>query len=204
MKRTLVILGLLAVLALSLGAAAVLADGENGGEPTCVSKANGSDPNDLKGQPHRRYDKNQSGTSGDDTINGSSGNDNESGHKGDDIIDGNGGNDHINGGSGDDELCGDKGNDHINGDSGDDDISGGPGNDVVNGGKGNDHVGGGAGNDTVIGGPGGDVLRGGSGDDTIMARDGVEDRIYCGKGNDTVTADKVDKVSSDCEHVTRS
>ena len=61
-----------------------------------------------------------------------------------------------------------------------------------------------AGNDTIIGGPGNDVLRGGSGDDTIKAHDGVEDRIYCGKGNDTVSADKVDKVSTDCEHVTRS
>src|SRR2546423_12882792 len=122
MKRTLVILGLLAVLALSIGAAAVLADGENGGEPTCVSKANGSDPNDLKGQPHRRYGKNQSGTSGDDTINGSNGADHESGGQGDDIVDGDGGHDTIKGGPGGDRLCGDKGNDHLSGDSGGDDI----------------------------------------------------------------------------------
>ena len=95
-----VILGLLVALALSLGAAGVLADGENGGEPTCVSKANGSDSNDLSGHAHRRFGKDQSGTSGDDTIKGSSRDDHESGHKGDDIIDGNGGNDHIDGGSG--------------------------------------------------------------------------------------------------------
>src|SRR6266480_2893005 len=144
MKRMFVILGLLAALALSLGAAAVLADGENGGEPTCVSKANGSDSNDLSGHAHRRFGKNQSGTSGDDTINGAGDDDRESGHKGDDIIDGNGG---------------------------DDDISGGAGNDVLNGGKGDDHVAGDAGNDTVIGGPGHDVLRGGHGDDTTKAND---------------------------------
>jgi hypothetical protein len=54
----------------------------------------------------------------------------------------------------------------------------------------------------ITGGPGADILNGGAGDDTIDARDGWPDRVNCGLGVDTVTADQFDQVRSDCEHVT--
>jgi hypothetical protein len=43
----------------------------------------------------------------------------------------------------------------------------------------------------------------GGGNDTISARDGTRDTIDCGGGRDKVTADRTDKVSSNCERVTR-
>jgi hypothetical protein len=56
-----------------------------------------------------------------------------------------------------------------------------------------------------------DYISGGSGDDTIRAQDRYRDRIYCGLGHDTVTADNVedarpsgrDYVDDSCEDVTR-
>ncbi|MDA0164189.1 Ig-like domain-containing protein [Solirubrobacter ginsenosidimutans] len=57
------------------------------------------------------------------------------------------------------------------------------------------------GNDTLIGGAGNDVLDAFGGDDTIDARDGFVDRVHCGDGNDTVTADTRDLVDGDCESV---
>jgi hypothetical protein len=57
------------------------------------------------------------------------------------------------------------------------------------------------GNDTLVGGAGNDVLEAFGGDDTIDARDGFLDRVHCGDGNDTVTADTRDLVDGDCESV---
>ncbi|HEY6890055.1 MAG TPA: Ig-like domain-containing protein [Solirubrobacter sp.] len=57
------------------------------------------------------------------------------------------------------------------------------------------------GNDTLVGGAGNDVLNAFGGDDTIDARDGFLDRVHCGDGNDTVTADTRDLVDGDCESV---
>ena len=37
----------------------------------------------------------------------------------------------------------------------------------------------------------------------IHARDGSEDKIACGTGEDTVYADFKDDVAADCEHVLR-
>jgi Ca2+-binding RTX toxin-like protein len=105
-------------------------------------------------------------------------------------------------------------------------ISGGGGNDTLrasdaadrlDGGAGNDDVDGGFGDDTITGGPGRDSLagdrRGGDcgplwcklpfGNDTIDARDGEQDSVSCGFGEDTVYADAIDVVAGDCEHVTR-
>jgi hypothetical protein len=49
-----------------------------------------------------------------------------------------------------------------------------------------------------------DTLEGGGGNDQLGARDGVADAVRCGAGVDTVTADTVDSVSSDCESVSRA
>jgi Ca2+-binding RTX toxin-like protein len=62
---------------------------------------------------------------------------------------------------------------------------------------------GGNGDATITGGPGFDQLNGGIGADTIDARDGYGDRIKCSDGTDTVKADQLDQVASDCENVTR-
>jgi Ca2+-binding RTX toxin-like protein len=88
--------------------------------------------------------------------------------------------------------------------------------DVVDGGTGDDTLSGGFGNDTVVGGPGRDNLAGdrparcnelhcdfmdGFGNDTIDARDGEQDSVQCGPGEDSVLADAIDLVADDCEHV---
>jgi Ca2+-binding RTX toxin-like protein len=59
------------------------------------------------------------------------------------------------------------------------------------------------GNDILRGGPGNDLLSGDRGNDTIRVRGGKRDTVACGKGRDKVTADKKDKVSKDCEKVSR-
>jgi hypothetical protein len=43
----------------------------------------------------------------------------------------------------------------------------------------------------------------GFGNDTIDVRDGEQDSVQCGPGDDTVTADAIDTVADDCEHVAR-
>jgi hypothetical protein len=83
-------------------------------------------------------------------------------------------------------------------------ISGLGGDDVIAGGRGNDTLYGGARNDGLTGGPGSDRLCGGPGNDTIVAADGTKDRVDCGTGADTVTADRNDVVAGDCEHVHRT
>jgi Ca2+-binding RTX toxin-like protein len=61
----------------------------------------------------------------------------------------------------------------------------------------------GTGRATITGGAGSDTLTGGAGADTIDARDGYADRVSCGLGTDSVKADQLDQVRSDCETVSR-
>ena len=77
------------------------------------------------------------------------------------------------------------------------------GNDTLYGLGGNDRLFGGSGNDRLFGGLGRDLLDGGPGNDTISARDRARDTIRCGRGRDTVTADRIDTIARDCERVTR-
>lgn len=123
------------------------------------------------------------GTSGPDVLRGTSGAD---------TISGWGGNDDIAGWSGNDTLRGNKGADLVKGNKGADSVNGDGGRDVVDGGDGADRVNGGSGPDEVIGGAGRDELFGGDGNDILRARDGEQDRIFCGNGNDTVYADTLD------------
>ena len=111
------------------------------------------------------------------TIIGTSGNDRIRGTDGDDVIVARGGNDRIEAGDGDDRICGGPGNDRIEGGDGDDRILGGPGNDRIEGGNGDD---------TLSGGPGNDRLDGGNGDDTLSGGLG-NDRLDGGNGDDTCT-----------------
>ena len=71
--------------------------------------------------------------------------------------------------------------------------------DVLVGSGGHDGMYGDAGNDSLTGGRGSDYLDGGAGNDVINARDGRRDKISCGAGRDTVRADKIDIVATDCE-----
>ena len=59
------------------------------------------------------------------------------------------------------------------------------------------------GNDSLDGGGGGDQLIAGDGNDTVAARDGTSDRIECGSGTDSLTADTIDE-SDGCEQEDRS
>jgi Ca2+-binding RTX toxin-like protein len=97
-----------------------------------------------------------------------------------------------------------------NGGPGNDRLVSGFGRDTLYGGPGADTITGGGSVDTIVGGPGRDNIRAGGGGDVIRARDGDRDVIACGKngygkaGRDTVFADRIDSVASDCEIVHRS
>ncbi|PPD11815.1 type I secretion C-terminal target domain-containing protein, partial [Methylophilus sp.] len=84
----------------------------------------------------------------------------------------------VNGTSGDDIIYGYAGNDTLNGAGGNDILRGGAGNDTLNGGDGNDILIGGKGNDTLTGGAGVDVFKWDRGDDGVTgspARDTIID-----------------------------
>ena len=93
----------------------------------------------------------------------------------------------------------------VRGGAGDDALTGGGGDDALNGDAGADAVAGRAGNDRLTDTSGVDVLDGGSGDDVIASRDDSADRVRCGAGNDTVTADVLDVLEDEpaCESVRR-
>ena len=117
------------------------------------------------------------GTSGDDTLFGTTG---------DDVlnIQDRGGNDTMYGGPTSLTNQGAVGNDTFFGGQGNDTAIGGSGNDTFRMSDGNDHATGGAGNDRMIGGAGNDGLNGGKGDDFISGGDGV-DTLTGGAGFDT-------------------
>jgi Ca2+-binding RTX toxin-like protein len=100
-----------------------------------------------------------------------------------------------------DTLEGGEGADLLIGDFQRDTLKGGPGADVLRGGPSGD---------LLVGGPGRDVINGQGGLDVIEARDGTRDRLSCGTNRDntrperdTVYADRLDRVSRDCEVVRR-
>jgi hypothetical protein len=143
------------------------------------------------------------GRAGGDTIHGRGGDDCLFGGPGADEVKGAGGDDLIRGGKGFDDLRGGPGEDRLNGGPGSDTIRGGGGADVIRGGRGNDEIRGGGGDDRIYAGPGRDVVRGGRGNDWIDVRDGRRDRVICGRGRDTVLADRRDRVHRSCERVRR-
>jgi Ca2+-binding RTX toxin-like protein len=124
---------------------------------------------------------------------------------------------------GDDGIFGVDTDDRADGGAGDDRIFGqglllgGPGGDRLDAGSsvrartrprldgqsGADQVVGSAGADSLAGGSGADAISGRDGNDTIRVRDGVRDRVRCGPGRDSVSADRRDGVASDCERVSR-
>ena len=105
----------------------------------------------------------------------------------------------VTGGAGNDKL---KGHDHV------ETIDGGPGNDILEGGLNNDTLTGGPGKDTIFGDSTADTCnflscRIAFGNDVIDARDGEQDTIDCGVGEDRATVDAIDVVAN-CEQVDKS
>lgn len=123
------------------------------------------------------------GIGDDDAINGGAGDDYITGENGNDIIMGGAGNDLIFGGNDDDIIYGQDDNDVLIGDNGDDILNGGLGDDFLLGDNGNDILFGEAGADTLVGDNGDDILYGDDGDD-ILSGDQGADRLYGGIGND--------------------
>ena len=120
------------------------------------------------------------GTSGNDTLTGTSRADSIFAQGGNDLVNGGGGDDTIGGAGGSDTLNGGTGNDVVFGSNGIDRINGGSDNDDLFGGGGNDTINGDAGADTLTGGSGGDFLAGGSGADIFRfannhGTDGITD-----------------------------
>lgn len=83
-------------------------------------------------------------------------------------------------------------------------LGGGPAADQLSGDDGDDVLTGGGGGDVILGGLGVDEADGGGGDDDVRVRDGIQDVVRCGDGNDAVDADTLDEVGGDCEAVTRT
>ena len=142
------------------------------------------------------------GTRDDDALRGTLFGDRIVGNDGADLLKGGNGDDCLEGGAGSDVLDGGDGNDRLAGASGNDRLLGGNGNDKLTGGKGNDRLSGGNGNDTLSPGDGHDAIAGGPGNDTINAVDGVRETVDCGRGRDTVRADRRDRLLR-CEKITR-
>jgi Ca2+-binding RTX toxin-like protein len=100
---------------------------------------------------------------------------------------------------GDDRLVGTRHGDVLKGFGGDDTLIGGRGSDVLIGGKGNDKMRGGPGRDEFNMRDG--VQLSAPGDDVIDARDGGNDEINCGAGNDVAIVDANEDGVYDCEEV---
>ena len=126
------------------------------------------------------------------------------GGRGNDTLRGGDGFDRIHGGPGKDTANGNAGNDLMSGGIGDDTQDGGPGDDVIFANRGNDTTSGGPGNDLLFalarrdvhgrGDLSGDTIRGDAGDDRIRVRDGEQDIVNCGEGNDSAFLDLKDKI----------
>ena len=126
------------------------------------------------------------GDAGDDTIRAGSGDDVVYGGAGADRISGGAGSDLISGGSGADRVWAGNGNDEVMGGAGNDTLSAGAGADEVNGGTGNDHLSGDSGRDLLTDPRGSDVMFGGSGRDQVNGSRGT-DRVHGGSGRDRVS-----------------
>ncbi|MEO1551245.1 MAG: calcium-binding protein [Pseudomonadota bacterium] len=138
------------------------------------------------------------GSTGDQVLNGGGGDDFVNGGAGNDTLRGGVGDDRLVGATGADTLFGGDGADILNGGDGDDFIFGGDteadlrdvvfaggGNDMVEGGYGNDDLYGMDGNDSIDGGPGADTLQGQNGDD-VLSGGATADQIFGNAGSDFI------------------
>jgi hypothetical protein len=164
------------------------------------------------------------------TLTGGAGNDVLTGGAGDDTLDGGDGDDSLAGNAGADSISGGPGLDRATftgtplsislndvaddgtpneGDNVHSDVedvlavTGAGGRATITGSDAGNILGIGGGGGTITGAAGSDTLQGGPEADRIDARDGYPDRVSCNAGTDTVLADQLDQVYSDCENVTR-
>ena len=101
-------------------------------------------------------------------------------------IQGTSGSDSLIGSSAAEKIYGNDGNDTIISYEGNDSIYGGAGNDYLENNSGNDYIEGGAGNDTLIA-HGNDTLIGGTGNDVLEGRNNAEEYVFnLGDGHDTI------------------
>ena len=126
-----------------------------------------------------------SGTAGNDSLRGTTGDDYINGYAGNDTILGLGGNDWIYAGTGSDSVLGGAGNDYLIQDlsAGSGTLLGEDGDDMINAGGGNDILVGGNGVDLLYGSPGNDSLSGGAGND-FLEGDWGRDTYHGGTGAD--------------------
>jgi beta-glucosidase len=146
-----------------------------------------------RGGPDRIF-----GRRGDDCLAGERGRDRLSGGAGEDRLDGGSARDVARAGAGDDRVEGGRASDRLSGGRGDDRIRGGRGGDGLSGGRGDDRIRGGRGDDRIAAAGGRDGVLAGTGDDRIRAKDGRRDSVDCGRGFDTVAADRGDRLKG-CE-----
>jgi Ca2+-binding RTX toxin-like protein len=123
------------------------------------------------------------GTAGNDDLRGTPRSDTITALAGDDNVHARAGADKVSGGDGDDTVSAVLGNDRVFGGRGRDVLRGGSGADLLVDGPGHDRLLGGSGADALTVGGAADVASGGSGNDKIVVyRDGLPDRINCGRG----------------------
>ncbi len=140
-------------------------------------------------------DLDAAGLAGDQVLNGANGNIDEQlyGGSGNDTLDGSNGNDELHGGSGGDLLIGGNHDDSLFGGSDDDVLQGGNHADLLYGGTGDDVLYGEDHADVLFGGGGQDRLYGGQDNDTL-AGDGGSDHLDGGGGSDTLMGGADDDV----------
>jgi Ca2+-binding RTX toxin-like protein len=171
------------------------------------------------------------GGAGDDTVDGGDGNDAIDGDAGNDTLRGGPRRDVLTGGAGTDALEGGDGIDLVSyedksgsqpvsislngaaddGEPGEGDTVAGDvenavgsdGPDTITGNADANDLDAGNGSDVIAPGGGPDFVDGGPGDDRVEARDGAQDRIECGDGNDLVVSDEFD-TATNCETVQAS
>ena len=115
-------------------------------------------------------------------------------YRGDDhvVLGGTSGDDIMIASIGDDTLWGDGGNDRLDGGYGNDNIRGGAGDDIITDLGGDDNIQGGDGNDVIHGGNGINLLIGGFGNDFIVTGEDSSEAIG-GQGNDFILGTKADE-----------
>jgi Ca2+-binding RTX toxin-like protein len=162
------------------------------------------------------------GGAGRDILRGGAGNDSLEGGAGRDTVDGGPGTDGISGGDGTDTVTYEDraGNEPVaisldgtanDGAAGEndavgadvEDAIGGAGDDTISGSPGPNEIEGGDGGDVIDGLGGRDTIDGGTGNDRITSRDGVQESVECGDGNDLAITDEFDSALN-CETVQAS
>jgi hypothetical protein len=146
------------------------------------------------------------GTKRADKLIGRAGRDKLIGRRGADRLLGGRSRDRLKGGRGSDLLKGGRSNDWLKGGVGDDELRGNGGLDTLKAGPGDDALFSATKGGTLVGGPGADQFNfvdgepvGAAGNDLIRARDGTEDEINCGDGDDIAVVDESEEGVLDCE-----